>query len=265
MPRRVITLTTDFGLADHFVGVMKGVILGINPEVELVDISHEVSSHDVLDGAFTLAASCRYFPAGTIHLVVVDPGVGSARRPILARAPAAWFVAPDNGVLSPFYEREGAEVRHITSIRYFLQPISNTFHGRDVFSPVAAWLSKGIAPEEFGSVISDYVRVGLPRPRRLSERTLQGEVLKVDKFGNVITNFAASDAAEIFGEAAKAFRITVHQREIRVLHTDYASPTPGEIFAILGSTGYIELAAREESAAKLLNVGRGAAVSLELE
>ena len=159
---RVITLTSDFGLADHFVGVMRGVILRINPEARLVDISHEVDSYDILDGAFTLAQSYRFFPPGTIHLVVVDPGVGSARRPILVTAPSAQFVAPDNGVLSMIYEREpDAQVRHITRERYFLRPVSNTFHGRDIFAPVAGWLSKGVEPGEFGKVVTDYVRLAL--------------------------------------------------------------------------------------------------------
>ena len=167
-PRRLITLTTDFGLADHFVGVMKGVILRINPDAVLVDISHEVDSYDILDGAFTLAQSYRFFPPGAIHLVVVDPGVGSARRPILASTANAQFVAPDNGVLSMIYEREpDAQVRHITRERHFLRPVSNTFHGRDIFAPIAAWLSKGVEPIEFGETMTDHVRPALPKPRRL--------------------------------------------------------------------------------------------------
>jgi S-adenosylmethionine hydrolase len=144
--RPVITLTTDFGLSDHFVGVMKGVILGIEPAAQIVDISHGVQPYQIVDGAFTIAQAYRYFPKKTIHVVVVDPGVGSARRPLLAEMGGQYFVAPDNGVLSMVFAREKPKVRHITNERYFLHPLSRTFHGRDVFSPVAAHLAAGVPP-----------------------------------------------------------------------------------------------------------------------
>jgi S-adenosylmethionine hydrolase len=149
--RPVITLTTDFGLSDHFVGVMKGVILDIQPAAQIVDISHGVQPYQILDGAFTIAEAYRYFPKKTIHVVVVDPGVGSARRPLLAEMGGQCFVAPDNGVLSMVFAREKTKVRHITNQRYFLHPLSRTFHGRDVFSPVAAHLAAGVTPAKFGS------------------------------------------------------------------------------------------------------------------
>ncbi len=241
---RVITLTSDFGLADHFVGVMRGVILRINPEARLVDISHEVDSYDILDGAFTLAQSYRFFPPGTIHLVVVDPGVGSARRPILVTAPSAQFVAPDNGVLSMVYEREpDAQVRHISSERYFLRPVSNTFHGRDIFAPSAAWLSKGVEPGEFGKVITDYVRLALPKPRRLRDE----------------------DQLRVEG----SFRIIISGREITRLCRSFSEGgsegKPQEPFAILGSSGLIEIGINRDSAAEVLDVGRGAGVAVVLE
>jgi S-adenosylmethionine hydrolase len=165
MASQVLTLTSDFGLTDHYVGVMKGVILGINPQLQLVDISHGVQSHDVLDGALTLSQAYHYFPAGTVHLVVVDPGVGSARRPILAVSGKYSFIAPDNGVLSLVYEREErVTVYHVDASHYYLQPVSNTFQGRDIFAPIAAWISKGVEASKIGPEITDYVRFTVPKP-----------------------------------------------------------------------------------------------------
>jgi S-adenosylmethionine hydrolase len=167
----IITLTTDFGLNDHFVGTMKGVILGINPDAEIVDICNSVQSFDILEGALTIAQSYRYFPVDTINMVIVDPGVGSARRPILVTTEKHRFIAPDNGVLSLVYDREERiSVRHITSEHYFLQPTSKTFHGRDIFAPIAAWLSKGLDAAKFGDEITDYARFTMPRPKKSATR-----------------------------------------------------------------------------------------------
>jgi S-adenosylmethionine hydrolase len=267
--KRVITLTTDFGLADHFVGAVKGVILNINAQVELVDICHDVGSYDILDGAFTLAQSYRFFPPGSIHLVVVDPGVGSARRPILACASNAQFVAPDNGVLSMVYEREpGVEVRHITAERYFLRPVSNTFHGRDIFAPVSGWLSRGVAAGQFGDVITDYVRIALPKPARLrqgNEQRVEGSVLKVDKFGDVITNITPEDVPELFSATPPPFRILIGGREITRLCRSFSEGNPSEPFAILGSSGFIEIGLNRGSAAKVLDSRPGAPVAVIVE
>jgi S-adenosyl-L-methionine hydrolase (adenosine-forming) len=264
--RRVITLTTDFGLADHFVGVMKGVILNINRGVEFVDLSHQVAAHDILDGAFLIAQSYRYFPPGTIHLVVVDPGVGSNRRPILAGAARHKFVAPDNGVLSFIYDCEpSCEVRHLTADRYFLKPVSNTFHGRDIFSPVAGWLSKGVEADKFGELITDYVRLAVPRPRRSPEGTLTGAILKVDNFGNLITNLRPQDVPELVSESPPAFTITVNQQTVTRLNTSYAAGGPSELFAILGSSGYLEISTNRGSAARVLNASPGSEVKLVVE
>src|SRR3974390_18143 len=165
---RVVTFTTDFGLQDPFVGIMHGVVLNIHPETRIVDICHAVPSFNVLDGALTIAQAYRYFPPRTFRVVVIYPGVGSARRPILAETDDYIFIAPDNGVLSLVEKREPSfTARHINPERYFLQPVSQTFHGRDIFSPVAGWLSKGVAPAEFGLEVSDYVRLLLPAVERV--------------------------------------------------------------------------------------------------
>lgn len=266
MTPSLITLTTDFGLSDHFVGTMKGVILNINPAARFVDISHAVNSFDLFDGALTLALAYRYFPPDSIHLVIVDPGVGSVRRPIIARAGKHTFVAPDNGVLSLIYERHApVEVRHVTSEHYFLKPVSNTFHGRDIFAPTAGWLSKGVEPEKFGDVITDFIKFTPPKPRRVTPSEIQGTVIKVDKFGNLITNIAPEDAPELFAPSDAAFRIRAGQQEIGRLVTSYAAGKEGELFAILGSSGYLELAQNRGSAAKSLQAARGAEVKIVIE
>src|SRR5215469_16402272 len=195
---RIVTFTTDFGLQDAFVGIMHGVVLNIEPATRIVDICHAVASYDILDAAWTIAQAYRFFPPRTAHVIVVDPGVGSARRPILAETESYVFVAPDNGVLSMVEAREPKfTVRHITSERYFLTPISQTFHGRDVFAAVAGWLSKGIDPADFGPEITDYVRLTLPAVERIGDNSLRGVVLKVDKFGNLITNIGEQEAPEL--------------------------------------------------------------------
>ncbi|HEV3208022.1 MAG TPA: SAM-dependent chlorinase/fluorinase [Terriglobales bacterium] len=264
--RPIITLTTDFGLNDHYVGTIKGVILNIVPDVQIVDICHSVQAFDVLDGALTLAQSYSYFPSGTVHLVVVDPGVGTARRPILVTSDRHHFVAPDNGVLSMVYAREERlHVRHVTAEHYSLQPVSNTFHARDVFSPVAAWLAKGVDPEKFGDEISDFVRFNAPKPKAMDANTLRGVVLKIDRFGNLITNITPQDAPALFASAPPQFKIRVGKHEITEIHSNYSEGAPGEVFGILGSMGYLEIAADRGSAAKIIGSGKGSEVLLSLE
>jgi len=261
----LITLTTDFGYNDHFVGTMKGVILNINPAAEIVDICNAVQSFDILDGALTIAQSYRYFPVDTIHMVIVDPGVGSARRPILVTTEKHKFIAPDNGVLSLVYEREERiSVRHITSEHYFLQPVSKTFHGRDIFSAIAGWLSKGVATEKFGEEITDYVRFTAPRPKRASDSEIKGLVLKVDKFGNLITNLTPEDVPQLFAENAPAFKLSVGKTEITDLNANYAQGAPGQVFAILGSMGFLEISANRAFASQLVGAGKGSEVTLTL-
>jgi S-adenosyl-L-methionine hydrolase (adenosine-forming) len=262
---RVVTFTTDFGLHDPFAGIMHGVVLNIHPQTTIVDICHSVASYDVFEGAWTIAQAYHFFPPGTVHVVVVDPGVGSARRPIIVKAGDYTFVAPDNGVLSLVEAREEKfVVRHVTAQRYFLRPISHTFHGRDVFAPVAGWLSKGIAPGKFGPKISDYFRLALPKVERVGEKGLRGEVLKVDKFGNLITNISERDAPTLFAPQPARVSILIAGETIRKVCQSYAEGGDG-LFAIVGSSGYLEVAARQSSAAEKLGARVGAPVGLVLE
>src|SRR5271165_797664 len=258
---RIVTFTTDFGLSDPFVGIMHGVVLNIHPATTIADISHAVGSYDVFDGAWTIAQAYRFFPPRTVHIVVVDPGVGSERRPIMVETEDYVLVAPDNGVLSLVEAREEKfVVRHVTAERYFLQPVSQTFHGRDVFAPVAGWLSKGIAPAEFGPEISDYVRLSLKKVERVGENSLRGEVVKVDKFGNLITNISAAEAPALFSPKPSKVSILVAGETITRVCTSYAVGGEDELFAIVGSSGYLEIAARQASAAEKLDAGVGTPV-----
>jgi S-adenosylmethionine hydrolase len=260
---RIITLTTDFGSTDHFAGTMRGVILGVNPAAQVVDLCNAVNSFDVLDGALTIAQAYRYFPTDTIHMVVVDPGVGSARRPLLVATSKHYFIAPDNGVLSLMMEQEErVSVRHITAEHYFLQPLSNTFHGRDIFAPCAGWLSKGVEAEKFGDEITDFVRFTLPKPKLVAEHTLKGAVLKVDKFGNLITNLTPVNAPALFAADAK-IRMTVGQATVSGLRNAYAEGQSGELFGLLNSMGFVEIASNRGAAAQLAKAGRGAEVLVE--
>jgi len=263
LARPIVTLTTDFGLSDHYVGVMKGVVLNINPEAEIIDICHDMREYDVLEGAFAIAQAYSYFPPRTIHLIVVDPGVGSSRRPILAAAGNYYFVAPDNGVLSLIYAREESVlVRHITASHYFREPVSNTFHGRDVFAPVAAWLSRGVEPEKFGDPIYDFVRFQLPQPKKLNDRLIKGIVMRVDRFGTLTTNLTPSDVPALFAEAPPPFKMVIGKTEVTRLNANYEQGAPGEIFAILGSSGYLEISSNRASAAHALGVGKGAEIGV---
>jgi hypothetical protein len=256
MGRPIITLTTDFGLADHFVGTMKGVILGIVPQAEIVDISHEVTAYGIPEAGFVIAQAYRYFPRGTVHVIVVDPGVGTSRRPILAEAAGQHFVAPDNGVLSMIYAREKHKVRAITAERFFLQPVSQTFHGRDVFSPVAARLAKGLAPARFGKLIDDYLQLDFYQPVRTGKRTWTGTILKIDRFGNLITNFHADEFP------GGQFELAVGPQRVRRIVRTFAEGAVGELVLVAGSSGYLEIASNQASAAKIAGCAAGAPVEL---
>ena len=246
-------------------GALKGVIVDIVAEAQIVDITHAVQAFDVLDGALAIAQSYSYFPTGTIHMVVVDPGVGTTRRPILASSDGYHFVAPDNGVLSMVYAKEDRiHVRHITSEHYFRQPVSNTFHGRDVFAPVAAYLAKQVDSHKFGDEIEDYVKFAAPRPKPAGENRMRGVVLKIDRFGNMITNVTPADVPALFGAKATPFKIVVGSREITDIRTNYAEGAPGEVFGILGSMGYLEIVANRAPAAQITGAGKGSEVSIIL-
>jgi S-adenosyl-L-methionine hydrolase (adenosine-forming) len=262
LPNAVITLTTDYGTKDHLVGALKGVILKINPDVTIVDITHQVTPYDLLDGALAIGSAFSYFPSKTIHVVVVDPGVGTERRPILASADNQYFVAPDNGVLSLIYERDpNVVVRHANVEHYYHQPVSKTFHGRDIFAPVAAWLSKGWQTASMGEVIEDYKRFAIPRPKA-NNGILNGVVMQVDSFGNLITNFRQEDLAENAVEAGKV-DLHIGTHAVSRLVETFAAGNSGETIAYIGSSGYVEIAMNKGNAARTLGLGRGAAVTLD--
>jgi S-adenosyl-L-methionine hydrolase (adenosine-forming) len=257
----IITLTTDFGTSDHFVGTMKGVILRIAPNAQIVDISHEVQPFEVTDGAFTIAQAYRYFPKKTTHVVVVDPGVGSTRRPLMAEMAGQYFIGPDNGIFSMIFAREQAKVRHITAERYFLHPISSTFHGRDIFAPVAAHLATGITPAKFGKLIDDFLRLTFDQPNRTGKRAWTGSVLKVDRFGNLITNLHIEQFPNI---ETRPFELNVGLQVVTRLARTFADGSPGDLFVVVGSSGYLEVAANQASAAKALGCAAGSPVELSV-
>ncbi len=259
MPAPLITLTTDFGLSDHYVGVMKGVILSICPRARIVDISHGVGAYAIAEGAFTVAQSYPYFPRGAVHVVVVDPGVGTSRRPILAQAAGQFFIAPDNGVLSMMFAREKHKVRLIENSRYFHHPVSHTFHGRDLFSPVAAHVAAGVPPARVGKLIHDYLRLDFDTPVRTGRRVWTGAILKADRFGNLVTNYSAAGFPDL---GKRGFELAAGARRIRVAAMHYAALPPNEPFMFLGSSGYYEISVSQASAAKLLGCEAGAPLEL---
>ena len=262
MPNAIITLTTDYGLNDHLVGTLKGVILKINPDATIVDITHNVAPFDLLDGALAIGSAYSYFPARTIHVVVVDPGVGTERRPLLVTANNQYYVAPDNGVLSMIFEREeDTVVRHVTAEHYYLQPVSKTFHGRDIFAPVAAWLSKGWQTASMGDEITDYKKFAMPKPKS-TDGAVKGIVLRVDSFGNLITNFRAEDLPEsALSNGEVKFQVGTHAVS-RMVPT-FASGNAGEAVAYVGSSGFVEIAVNKGNASRTLSIGRGTPVVLE--
>jgi S-adenosyl-L-methionine hydrolase (adenosine-forming) len=258
----VITLLTDFGCSDHYVGAMKGVILGICPGARLVDISHEITPYEITEAAYTLLQAWGCFPKGTIHLVVVDPGVGSSRRPILAEAGGHRFVAPDNGVLTMVFDSvSNARVREIAAARYFREPVSRTFHGRDIFAPVAAHLAAGVAPSGFGRRIEEFVRLDFSKPRSTAPGSWTGVILKVDRFGNLITNFESAVWSRIGGQK---FQMRIGAHRVSTMASDYAGMKAGHLFSIAGSAGFLEISMNRGSAAARLGVGAGEKVELFL-
>jgi S-adenosylmethionine hydrolase len=256
MAKSVVALLSDFGTRDHYAGVMKGVILSICPDITLVDVTHDLPAHDVRTAALELAASYRYFPAGTIFLVVVDPGVGTARRGLAAEAADWKFVAPDNGVLSAvFQELTPKKVVELTERRYARPTVSRTFEGRDRFAPAAAWLAKGVQLAALGRPISDYCLLDLPRPT-FDGDVLRGRVVRIDRFGNVVTNLDRRSCEKLSGPGS-AVQFTVGGRSIGRLVSTYADIGPGEIGALFGSTDHLEFAEPSASAAERLGVKVG--------
>ena len=245
-------------MSDYFVGAMKGVILSINPQARIVDITHEIAPQDIFAAAFTLLAVYESFPPGTVHVAVVDPGVGSSRRPIIAVAGRQFFVGPDNGIFSYILDHEpDVRVFHLTKEEYFRQPVSTTFHGRDVFAPVAAALSSGVKPEKLGERIDDPVPLPALGVSQLRKGKLRGRILHIDHFGNCITNLTQRDLPSEWLEGS--VRLTINRRVIKSFRRCFSDETENGdgLFAIWGSAGFLEIAAMNQSAAELLNARRG--------
>ena len=281
----VITLLTDFGTQDYFVAAVKGIILTTNPSVSIIDITHEVPAQDIEAGAFTLLTCYRDFPARTIHVAVVDPGVGSARRPIVIRAGSHYFVGPDNGLFSYVLDQEPShKIFHVTASKYFRQPPSPTFHGRDVFAPIAAALSNGVKPHEFGPRIKDEVRLAPLAPVKRPDGKLEGRIIHIDRFGNCITNFTRADRNDsqqpallikrrVIGTFRQFFAEEQGPQDDQASREDQPSqedqpsrqdqPSRDELFAIWGSAGFLEVAVNGGSAATFLRAKRGDPVVLQ--
>jgi S-adenosyl-L-methionine hydrolase (adenosine-forming) len=262
MMRPVVALLTDFGTRDHYAGAMKGVVLGICPEATLVDISHEIPPHDVLAAALELWACYRYFPAGTIFLVVVDPGVGSSRHGMAAEANDQRFVAPDNGVLSlVFKDTPPRRLVDLSERRYARPTISRTFEGRDRFAPAAGWLAKGVDLAALGCPLADYRRLDVPDPL-VTDDSIVGEVRSVDRFGNLITNIDRKTLDQFAQSRPIEVSIGGH-RVARIVRT-YAEADEEQSCALIGSTDHLEIALRDRSAAAALQLSRGARVDVTL-
>ena len=257
MARPTVAFLSDFGTRDHYAGTLKAVVLSVCPDATLVDIGHEIPPHDVLAGALELAACYKYFPAGTIFLVVVDPGVGSSRRGLAAEAGDYKFVAPDNGVLTAVLDEHPAKrIVELTERRYARPTVSRTFEGRDRFAPAAAWLAKGIDLAALGRPAGTVQRVAIPQPQIGTDR-IDGEVVRVDRFGNLITNIDRKMFEKLAGGPLD-IRVGTHQVS-RVVST-YTDASPGDVCALFGSTDHLEIAANGASAAVHLDLGRGASV-----
>ncbi len=261
--RPVVTFLTDFGAQDPFVGILKGVVLGICPDASLVDLCHEVPAHDILHGSFLLHMAAGAFPAGTIHVAVVDPGVGGARRPILADIDGQCFVGPDNGVLSyPLASAERCEVRRLSVETFWRHPVSASFHGRDIFAPVAGHLAAGVDSNRFGPVIADPVRLETPRLEADAAGRVQGQVVWVDRFGNCLTNIPghlAAGAAEGGGQVV----VRVGGRQIGRFVRTFADVAAGEAGAFVGSAAYLELFCNQGHLAREWRLRPGDPVTLE--
>jgi len=256
---RIITLLTDFGLRDPYVGQMKGAILGIAPDVRVVDLTHDIAPQDVFEGAYVLKSSYRYFPRGTVHVAVVDPGVGTERKAIALRADGHYFVVPDNGIVSLItVDSPPAEVVELTNRKYFLSEISWTFHGRDIFSPVAAHIAGGVALRELGDALVTIEKLDLPRPRHERE-CVRGEVIHIDRFGNLITNIRDSDLVMI--RTGKC-EIRVAKQTIKGIKQSYGAASKKELLALIGSSGLLEVSVNLGDASATLKAGKGTLVEV---
>ena len=258
----MIALLTDFGTSDYFVGSVKGVILSINPNAKIVDITHDISPQDIEAGAFTLFAAHSAFAPQTIFVAVVDPGVGSERRPIIVKSGEQFFVGPDNGLFSYLYNGKTHKVFHVTNEKYFRHPVSPTFHGRDIFAPVAAYLSTGLDPTLFGSPITNEVRLPTWQPRKVKERVWEAKIIHIDRFGNCVTSIRREKSSARMEKSAK---LKVNGKTVTAFRTFFSEDGKKEkLFAVWGSAGFLEIAALNRSAAKRLKAKRGDLVRLEI-
>ena len=247
----IISLLTDFGTSDGFVGIMKGVILGLAPTVQIVDLSHDIPPQDILAGALVLRNAVSYFPPGTIHVAVVDPGVGGPRRALLLQTPNAYFIGPDNGILSLAAPAAAiVQIVHLTETAYFLPHVSHTFHGRDIFAPVAGYLARGVSPDMFGTPVSTMDRLTLPAIKQEEEK-ITGSVISIDHFGNLTTNITAPNLLPF---PRDRLSVSIGSIQIRGLASTYAAVPIGNAVAIINSWGMLEVAVRNGSAAQQLNV-----------
>lgn len=259
--RQLITLLTDFGTADYFVAAMKGAAILVNPDIEFLDITHEIPNHDIFGAAYTLRCCYDMFPRFTTHMVVVDPTVGSKRRPIFVMTDNYNFIGPDNGVFSFIYQSEQVNrVIHLTTDYYFRQPVSDTFHGRDVFAPVAAWHAKGIDPRKMGDEITDFVRLDAPAPKMMSQTLMKAAVIHVDRFGNLVTNMTREHLSE--AQIARGARLRVNGHEIHTYVSHFAAGEPKKPFFYFGSAGYLEIGVLRASAARAMEARRGMEVDV---
>ena len=255
----LITLLTDFGNADYFVAAMKGVILSKNTAAQIVDITHDIAGQDIEAAAFTLLAAHTAFPRGTIHVAVVDPGVGSNRRAILIAAKGQFFVGPDNGIFSYVCDEAKPRIFHLNNPKYFRQPVSDTFNGRDIFAPVAAAVSLGVAPKKLGVEVGDYVRLLSLKPESTEDGVISGRVIHIDRFGNCVTNITQRELTDKI--VNDGFGLTVNGEQVDTLHRFFAEETrENKVFGVWGSAGFLEVAMKNQSAAKVLQVKRGDSV-----
>ncbi len=262
-PCGIVTLITDFGLRDSYVGTMKGVILSVNRDATIVDLTHQIEPQDLMEASFVLESSYRFFPIGTVHVVVVDPGVGTSRRPIVVDTPEHTFVGPDNGIFSRIYaSRSPYEVREIRNRGFLLPQISDTFHGRDIFAPAAAHLSRGTPASEMGPIIDEPVRRDPPQPGVWQDQ-IHGEVIHIDSFGNLITN-VARDVFEMVARG-KRVRIVINGKAIDRISRNYQDSESTGALAIFGSMEMLEIAFLNGRADRRLGVGRGDPVQIFTE
>jgi S-adenosyl-L-methionine hydrolase (adenosine-forming) len=259
----VITLITDFGLHDSYVGTMKGVILRIHPQARLIDVTHQITAQDILEASLVLDSGYRFFPAGTVHVVVVDPEVGSGRRSIVVAGSEHFFVGPDNGTFTGVLDSDpDARVYEIRERQFLLPAISDTFHGRDIFAPVAAFLARGVAPEEFGPPVADLRRFTAPVARVWGDQ-IRGEVVHIDSFGNIVSNISRADFEQAVRE--RKFRILVNGKTIDRIHRTYSDQERGKALALFGSSGLLEIAIAKGRAERRIGAGKGDTIIVQID